>query len=345
MDILDNAQVIAQRDSSDALGLAADTPSQLLYSFSLPVIQPRAELHNVVFSGMGGSALQAELLKTWPELPVPLIVSKEYRVPSFVNEHTLFIASSYSGNTEETLAALTAARKKGAQIAISTGGGALLEVAQQHNDVHVVIPSASQPRMAVLFAYRAAVELLVAHGLVDASVLDGLASVAGHLERSIASWTKDVPTATNPAKQLATKIAGKTPIVYSGPLMSPAAYKWKISFNENAKNTAWCGTLPEFNHNEFIGWSSHPVEKPFAVIDLVSRFEHERVLKRFEVTDRLLSGMRPKAYRVDAVGDTPLEHLLYLVLFGDFVTLYTGILNGVDPTPVELVERFKKELG
>ena len=105
------------------------------------------------------------------------------------------------------------------------------------------------------------------------------------------------------------------------------------------------GVLPEFNHNEFIGWSSHPVEKPFAVIDLISSFEHPRTQKRFEVTDRLLSGMRPKAITVTAQGESALEHLLYLVLFGDFVTLYLGILNGVDPSPVPLVEKFKVELG
>lgn len=345
MDTLDNANVIAQRDVSDALGLAAETPKQLLHTFDVPAAQPKAEIHNVVFSGMGGSSLQAELMKTWPELRVPFFVSKDYNVPAFVDEHTLFIAASYSGNTEETIAALAAARERGAQIAVSAAGGKLLEIAKQQGDVYVEIPRASQPRMAVLYAFRAGVELLVAHGLVSMETLDGLSSVVGHLERAVASWKKDVPTENNAAKQLAITIAGKTPIIYSGPLMTPAAYKWKISFNENAKNTAWCNTLPEFNHNEFIGWSSHPVEKPFAVIDLVSRFEHERTIKRFDVTDRLLSGMRPKAHRVDAVGDSPLEHMLYLVLFGDFVTLYTGLLNGVDPTPVELVEKFKRELG
>jgi glucose/mannose-6-phosphate isomerase len=137
---------------------------------------------------------------------------------------------------------------------------------------------------------------------------------------------------------------GKTPIIYGGALTYPAAYKWKINVNENAKNTAWCNQLPEFNHNEFIGWSSHPIEKPFAVIDLISSFEHPRVLKRFEVSDRLLSGKRPKAHRVEAVGESVVEQLLYLVLLGDFVTAYLGILNNVDPSPVELVEKFKKEL-
>jgi len=276
---------------------------------------------------------------------VPFVISKDYDLPSFVTEHTLVIVASYSGNTEESLSALAKARQRGAQIAISAAGGRLLELARENGDVYVEIPQASQPRMAVFYAYRALVELLIAHGLVDASVLDNVRSVVGHLERAVTGWTSNVPLEQNPAKQLALEVAGKTPIIYAASKMAPAAYKWKISFNENAKNTAWCGTLSEFNHNEFIGWSSHPVQKPFAVIDLVSSFEHPRNIKRFEVTDRLLSGKRPKAYRVEAVGDSVLEQLLYLVLFGDFVTIYTALLNGVDPTPVDLVEKFKKELG
>jgi glucose/mannose-6-phosphate isomerase len=114
--------------------------------------------------------------------------------------------------------------------------------------------------------------------------------------------------------------------------------------NENAKNLAWTNQYPEFNHNEFIGWSSHPVEKPYAVVDLRSSFEHPRIQKRFELSDRLLSGRRPAAHVVEAKGETLIEQLLWTINFGDFVTIYLALLNGVNPSPVELVERFKKEL-
>lgn len=294
---------------------------------------------------MGGSALQAEFVRTYPQLQVPFVVVKDYTLPAFVNESTLVIVSSYSGNTEESLSALEQALDKGAQVAVMAGGGKLLERAEQHGLDHVVIPKAVQPRMAVLYAYRALIEMLVGYELVPRETLAELEGIVPALEAAVALWTKQVPTAENAAKQLALQLVGKTPIIYSGPLMSPAAYKWKISANENAKNTAWVGQLPEFNHNEFIGWSSHPVEKPFAVIDLLSSFEHPRTQKRFEVTDRLLSGMRPKSITVQAEGNSVLEQMLYLVLFGDFVTLYLGLLNGVDPSPVNLVEKFKVELG
>lgn len=132
---------------------------------------------------------------------------------------------------------------------------------------------------------------------------------------------------------------------YAGHLMAPVAYKWKISWNENAKNLAFWNEYPEFNHNEFIGWSSHPVEKPFAVIDLVSEFEHERIQKRFAVSDKLLSGRRPKAHIVRLQGETPLAQMLWGCILADFVSIYVAVLNGVDPTPVDLIEKFKKELA
>jgi len=343
--MLDDENVVKQLDRSDALSLAAETPQQLLHNFHVEKISPTAPINNVVYSGMGGSALQAELASIFPALDVPFVIVKNYNLPAFVNENTLVIAGSYSGNTEETLSALAEARQKGAMIAILTGGGTLLEEAKQHGDAYVEIPKAVQPRMAVFYAYRALVELFVAYGLVGEGVLDELEAAGKHLQDSVVQWRMSTPLEENPAKQLALQLAGKTPIVYAGPKMAPAAYKWKISFNESSKNTAWHNVLPEFNHNEFLGWTSHPIEKPFAVLDLVSNFEHPRILRRFEVGDRILSGMRPKATRVEAQGETELEHLLYLVLFGDFVSLYLGILNGVDPSPVTLIERFKEELG
>lgn len=343
--MLDDMNVIAQRDGSDALGLAEATPAQLMHDFGVRVTPPARPITSVVFAAMGGSALQAEFVKVYPALAVPFLIVKDYDLPAFVNESTLVIVSSYSGNTEETLSALEQAKTRGAKIAVMTGGGKLQEHAETDGLDIVIVPKAVQPRMAVLYAYRALVELLVAYELAAPESISMLESVVPRLEAAVAGWVKTVSTADNPAKQLALQCVGKTPIIYAGSLMAPAAYKWKISANENAKNTAWTGTLPEFNHNEFIGWSSHPVEKPFAVIDLISTFEHPRTQLRFKVTDRLLSGMRPKAITVTAQGESPLEHLLYLVLFGDFVTLYLGLLNGIDPSPVELVERFKKELG
>ncbi len=342
--MLDDLKLVAKVDKSDALGFIEKQPRQLLHAFGLGDIKLDRKVTKVVFSGMGGSSLVAELAHTWPALSVPFVVVKGYELPAWVDEQTLVICASYSGNTEETLATFEQAQEKDALVVIFAHGGKLLEYATSQQLSYAEIPECTQPRTGILYMYRALVELFVAAGLVSDTVLAELEAAVSPLEAAAKSWAADVSIKDNPAKQLALEMEGKTPIIYGGALTYPAAYKWKINVNENAKNTAWCNQLPEFNHNEFIGWSSHPIEKPFAVIDLISSFEHPRVLKRFEVSDRLLSGKRPKAHRVEAVGESVVEQLLYLVLLGDFATAYFGILNNVDPSPVELVEKFKKEL-
>lgn len=343
--MLDDQNVIKQRDPQDYLGFAAHQPEQLNHNFGIVAEHFAKPIHNVVFAGMGGSSLVAELAHSWPQLDVPYMVVKDYDLPRYIDPNTLVICASYSGNTEETLSCLEQARQKGVQIAIITHGGKLLEAAKEHGDVLAQLPECPQPRAGVFYAYRALIEILEAAKLIPESSVATLEDLVRPLEAYIKDWTSDVPEKDNYAKQLAQEMVGKTPIMYAGPKMYPAAYKWKIDVNENAKNTAWCNQIPEFNHNEFIGWSSHPVEKPFAVIDLLSTFEHPRVQKRFEVTDRLLSGMRPASINVQGQGKTALEHMLYLVLLGDFATTYLALLNGVNPTPVVLVEKFKKELG
>jgi glucose/mannose-6-phosphate isomerase len=342
--VLDDLKYIHQRDAQDALGIAEKQANQLEHEFSVPQIEGSFE--NVVYAAMGGSALAAMISQTWPAYKIPFEICRQYKVPAYVSQNTLFIACSYSGNTEETLSALAEAEQKGAKIVIIAGGGKLQEIAQAKNYELVLLPKAEQPRYAVLYNVRALVQVLEAAGLVnEAEASSQMKQTAGFLRQAVQAWIPTVPTDQNPAKKLAQELAGKSGVVYGGPLMAPAAYKWKISFNENAKNIAWWGQYPEFNHNEFIGWSSHPVDKPYAVIDLRSSFEHERVQKRFELSDKLLSGRRPAANVVQAQGETLLEHLLWTINFGDFVTIYLALLNNVDPAPVDLVEKFKQELG
>jgi glucose/mannose-6-phosphate isomerase len=341
--MLDDLKYIHQRDGQDALGIAEKQAAQLEYSFDKP--QFNRPVENVVYAGMGGSALAAIVSQSWPGYKVPFEVCRQYHVPGHTSEKTLFIAASYSGNTEETVSALDEAAGRGAQIVIIAGGGKLQEIAQAKNYPFLLLPKAAQPRYAVFYNLKALLVILEAAGLADESEVNTeLAKTSGFLQEAVKAWLPTVPEAQNPAKKLAMELAGKSGVVYAGPLMAPAAYKWKISFNENAKNVAWWGQYPEFNHNEFIGWSSHPIDKPYGVIDLRSSFEHPRVQKRFELSDRLLSGRRPAAYVVDAQGQTLLQHLLWAINFGDFVTIYLALLNGVNPTPVDLVEKFKREL-
>lgn len=341
--MLDDQKYIAQIDAQDALGVAVHEPEQLLNTFT--VSDSSQVIENVVIAGMGGSALSAELIKTWPSLNVPFEICRGYEIPSYVSKKTLFIASSYSGNTEETISAFTLALEKEAQIVCLASGGELKNLAEHNSLPFVELKEGLQPRMTPLMSYKALVTIFSAYGITSKDNLQKLEECVSSLDQTANSWRADIPTKDNLAKQIAERLVGKTPVIYSGPKMFPSAYKWKISFNENAKNTAFCNFLPEFNHNEFMGWTSHPIEKPFGVIDLFSSFEHERVQKRFEISDKMLSGKRPKAFRVEAVGNTELEHLLWFVILGEFVSIYLALLNGINPTPVMEIEKLKQELS
>lgn len=346
--MLDDDNVIRQRDPSGALGIAASQFEQA--KFAVKVQSPEhdgRQITKVVVLGMGGSALAALVAKTWldGEMIVPFEVVRDYTLPQYVDFNTLVIASSYSGNTEETLAGLKQARQKNAQVAIIAAGGKLVDAAKEHDIAHVILPLGMQPRMALICGLRAVVALLGHFGIVSYDRFAEIAEVSDWLGEQTKQWTPDVSTDKNLAKQLALLSVGKTPVFYAGPLMAPVAYKWKISWNENAKNVAFWNAYPEFNHNEFMGWASHPVEKPFAVFDLVSNFEHPRILKRIELSDRLLSGRRPKAHTVTVEGDSIIAQLLWGCILADFASSYTAILNGVDPTPVALIEKLKQELA
>ena len=345
--MLDDQNVLQQRDTQGALDVAAALYKQAAFEVSLndPEHDGRA-ISSVVVAGMGGSALAADIAKVLlqPVVTIPFEVVKGYELPAYVNESTLVIASSHSGNTEEAVACLEEAIRRGAQIGVTSTGGRLRDIAAEHTITFAGMPHDTQPRMAMFYNLRCILALLHNFGLATQGLLDEIAASAAWLQEESASWAKTVGVEQNYAKQLALLAVGKTPVIYGGTLTAPVAYKWKISWNENAKNVAFWNYYPEFNHNEFLGWTSHPVEKPFVVFDLRSNMEHAQVTKRFELSDRLLSGMRPKANVVQMQGDTLIKQLLWGCVLADFVSIYVAILNNVDPTQVDLIEKFKKEL-
>ena len=345
--MIDDLNLIVQRDPNNALGVAADQWKQT--TFQAEIISPEndgREIKNIVVAGMGGSALAATLAKKWLEQDIclPFEIVKSYDLPASVGHNTLFIASSYSGNTEETTHTLYEAIARGSQVATISAHGKLEEIATSENIAHVKLPTGLQPRMAVIYNLRALIKLFVSFGIIGEEKYHEIEQTADFLEAETKKWLASVPSETNIAKQLAMISAGRSGVFLSSNLMSPVAYKWKISWNENAKNVSFWNEYPEFNHNEFIGWSSHPIEKLFAVFNLRSSFDSARVQKRFDISDRLLSGRRPAAYNVELKGQTILEQMLWGSILADFVSIYLAILNNVNPTPVELIEKLKIEL-
>lgn len=345
--MLDDLKYIHERDAQDALGIAEKQWQQYQHDFGFKWKAPQP-VYEVVVAGMGGSGLAATAAKVWPGLREPFEIVHDYTLPDF-DKHSLIICSSYSGNTEETVACLEQALDESnpeelrPMIVVVAAGGRLIEIAKEKKLPYIQLPTGYQPRMTFGYQLRALVEIFEQADLVS-GVLEQLNQSADWLSKQMKPWLPAEPTTRNPAKQLAQELMGKSPVIYAGPKLGPAAYKWKISFNENAKNIAWYNQLPEFNHNEFLGWTSHPTDKPYGVIDLRSNLEHPRIQKRFEVSARLLSGKRPRTHVVKAQGETLIQQLMWTIAMGDFVSLYLALLNGLNPTPVDLIEKFKKAL-
>lgn len=346
--MLDDLNVIKHRDPNGALEIACSQFEQADFNVVVHNVEnDNRPINNVVVAGMGGSALAALLVKSWlkSDMDIPMEIVRTYDLPNYVNHNTLVIVSSYSGNTEETLSCLKQAESKESQVAIIASGGSLIDHANNNQTTYADLPSDLQPRMAVIYNLRALVAILANFKIISGDKLDEISEKTVWLKSETSKWSSDIKTENNYAKQLALQAVGKTAVFYGGALTAPVAYKWKISWNENAKNVAFWNEYPEFNHNEFIGWTSHPVEKPFAVFDIVSKFEHPRILKRFEISDRLLSGKRPKSTTINLAGESIIEQLLWGSILADFVSIYVAILNNVNPTPVVLIEKFKQELS
>jgi glucose/mannose-6-phosphate isomerase len=341
--MLDDLKYIHQKDAQDALGVAEKQANQLLLNLELTPAPKSDHVYNVVLAGMGGSALAAVIAQTWLKLPEPFEIVRGYEAPGYLDKDSLFIASSYSGNTEETLAALEQAEKQNAQIAVMASGGKLAEIAQTKGYPLALLPGGLQPRHATLASLKALATILDGFRVTKSSA-DELTAVSEFLKAASASWLPTVPASQNQAKKIAQELMGKSAVIYSGPKLFPAAYKWKININENAKQVAWCNQLPEFNHNEMMGWTEQPVQKPYGVIEIRSNLEDPRIQKRFEITEKVLSGKRPSPLIIQPEGQSLLEQLLWAITLGDFVSLYLALLNNLNPTPVELIEKFKKAL-
>ncbi len=342
--MLDDLKFINEKDPASTLEIALNEWAQLKYNFNYKTSINSQKIKNIVFSGMGGSALAALISKSFPGYNLPFEVVRDYQIPSYVDDSSLFIASSYSGNTEETLSALELAIQKKAQIIVLCSGGQLQEIANQKKLDLILIPPGLQPRYTVFYGLRAILEVLVELKLTTPDKLEELIKASEFIKQAVKDWSSEIRTSLNLAKQIAQEASGKSVVIYGGSLMSQVAYKWKISFNENAKQVAWWNQFSEFNHNEFIGWTKQPVIKPYCIIEIISNYEYPRILKRFELSNKLLSGNMPYPIIVKPKGSSLIEEILYAINLGDFVSLYSAILNGVNPEPVELIEKFKKEL-
>lgn len=303
-------------------------------------------ISSIVLAGMGGSALAANIIKNWlyANLVTPFEIVRGYSLPDYIGPGTLVVISSYSGNTEEALACYHQAVGGGARIVIMTAGGKLMELAREHNHLVLDLPEGFQPRMAVFAGFKALACLFEDMRLVATTDLRGqLINVANYLDTVKFAMGPDNQSEDNLAMQIAEKVAGKVVIIYAASMLGSAAYKWKINLNENGKQLAFYNTYPELNHNEFQGWM-FPKDKNLVAIQLESSLETQQMQKRMQTTEEILKEHGFAPIKVRAQGSTHIEQLLSTILLGDYISAYVGILNGIDPTPVEMVEKLKKNL-
>jgi glucose/mannose-6-phosphate isomerase len=296
---------------------------------------------------MGGSAIGGELVSSLvaTEARIPIFISRDYGLPAFVDAETLFIASSYSGMTEETLSAFEQALDTKAKKLAITTGGKLRAVAEERKIPVFSFDYKAQPRAALAFGFLPILGFVQKLGFLSDKSADVQETVRV-LEELSQRINENVPSARNPVKQLAEKLHGRLIVVYGAGLVSAVANRWKTQLNENSKNWTFHEVFPELNHNAIVGYQFPPeLAGKVAVILLRSSHLSKRIQRRYEVTCELLGRAKVDYQVVDGEGRSPLSQMMSLVLFGDYVSYYLAILNKIDPTPVKNIAYLKEQLA
>lgn len=348
--LLDRPSELHRNDPKGMYGLAVGFPAQLR---SAAEIARNAELptesagvSNVVVTGLGGSAAGGDFARALFESEgrVPLSVNRDYRLPRFAGSNTLVFATSYSGNTEETLSAYDDARARKCRIVVVTSGGELAQRAERDGVPVVRIPGGQPPRTAMGFMLVPLLVLAERLGLLQPQ---DVSAAADAVESAGAAWLDRLPTEKNVAKQLAMALYGAVGTLYG--LESWAAVvanRWKGQINENAKQHIFANVFPELNHNEILAWEGARDQgvSRWVTLFLGAGAESPRSKLRAQVTERLIQGAT-SVYWVPALGTTLLARMLTLASLGDFVSLYLAALRGVDPYTIRSIDETKAELS
>jgi len=350
---LDNFLIFARIDPQNMLGEIDDLPNQLQSAWELgsrqPAkgLEPSQGLSGVLISGMGGSAIGADLLAAYitPTCRVPVIVQRDYSLPAWAHgPETLVITCSHSGNTEETLEAFEMARKARCRILAICTGGELEKRARSAGIPAWKFSHAGQPRAAVGFSFGLLLAAFTRLGLIGEAVriTDEIASAVEAMKKQQEKLRAEVPVAENPAKRMAGQLMGRWVNVYGSGVLAPVARRWKGQINEIAKAGAGFELLPEADHNALAG-VHNPAEVHSHTMTLFLRApsDHRRNQLRSELTRKVFvqEGLNTDVYA--AQGDLPLAHIWTALHFGDYLAYYLAMAYDTDPTPVDMLEDFK----
>jgi glucose/mannose-6-phosphate isomerase len=345
--VLDDPAEVARRDPGDMLGQVAGAGGQarvaLRAAQAATLVGPLPEV--VVVAGMGGSGIAGDVLAAlaFAGSPVPVLAAKGDRLPAFVGPGTLLIATSYSGNTAETLSAVEQGLAAGARLVAVTSGGALAELAASRGAPVVTIEGGRMPR-AALWSLVVPVALAAEAAGVLAPLTDQVCAAADALDEEAAALGLEVETAANPAKQAALRLLDRLPVVWgSGQLGAVAATRFRTQCNENAKVSVVSGPIPEVNHNDVMGLEGGLGPDRELVLLRDEPAEHDRDPLRIDAVLKAL-GVADPVLRTAGTGPD-LARLARLTAFADFTSTYLGIARGVDPTPIHTLDQVKAALA
>jgi glucose/mannose-6-phosphate isomerase len=347
MDAL-SREAIAQVDLSDQLGAVLALPEHLrdaLWRVESAIMNEWDTPGGLVVAGMGGSAIGGALARAalGDHASRPIFVTRAYGLPPWTTPETTVLCASYSGNTEETLACYESAAALGAQRVVVTTGGRLAELARADRVPVIPLPGGFQPRAAVAYMTVAALEVAALCG-AGPRLTSEIDVAASHAEQLVTEWGPDAAD-DSLAKEIAGALLGSAPVIAGAGLTAPIAYRWKTQINENAKLPAFAHELPELDHNEIVGWEGAESVGRFAAVFLDDSDAHPRVKARMELTEKLIADHATASLHLETRGQTTIERVFSLVLLGDLVSIYLAVLRGVDPGPIEVIERLKSELA
>ncbi len=342
---------IKRYDTLNMRKLLVEFPDQIADAVRLgkkaTVPYNRSGIDNIVVTGLGGSAIGGDLLRSYvaEELPVPFNVNRHYFLPEYVGKKSFIIVSSYSGNTEETIAAHTGAAKRKAHVFCISSNGETERMAAKFKQPFLKIPKGYPPRAALGYSFFAPLIILSKMKLIGNKDNDIRETIS--LLKKKAKIYSSLINKNNTALSIAQQLYGKLPVVYSSAdRFDIVNVRWRGQLAENAKVLAFGHVLPEMNHNELVGWKVLKRQmEDMAVIFLRDKQDYDRVKVRMEIMKGIVGDFAGKVIEAESEGKSLLARMFSLIYLGDWVSYYLAIMNGIDPTPVKIIDYLKNELS
>lgn len=344
-------------DSADMFKILADFPGQVRHAVeignSIQDRLPDSKIRDIFVLGMGGSAIGGDLLRTYItnlglNNSLRIFTNRNYDIPEFLRQDSYVLASSYSGDTEETLSALDQALQITKHIYCISSGGRLEAKSAELGLPLVKIPGGMQPRCALGYSFFPMLKILMKIGALNEETIRITKAAIDEtmilLEEKSKLYSED--SADNPALALAKELDGRIPLVYSSDRLDSVNLRWRCQIQENAKNAAFGNILPEMNHNEVNGFS-YPAgfRSSAAVLLLEDSGDHPRTRLRFRALESMLIDQDIPVYKIFSDAKNYLARIFDLIYFGDWISYYLAINNQVDPTPIPLISKLKKYLS